>query len=134
MYIKSEHPNGPRTRSQGHRLTRNRSRLHAPPHQKLKNALHFRYHQSDAGTCKLAKLENNRAQPVFFLNLNSFYYGIHPDSYFIKVPYFDTVAYVFPHFENGLSAISVLANCELIPQFDALLGQAARLVDFRTAM
>jgi len=41
---------------------------------------------------------------------------------------------VFPHFENGLSAISVLADCELIPQFDALLRQAASLIDFRTAM
>jgi len=51
-----------------------------------------------SGTCRVAKLDNSRTSTVYFLNLNSFYYGIHPDVFFIKVPYQDTVAYVFPHF------------------------------------
>lgn len=61
-----------------------------------------------SGTCKVAKLDNNNTkQPVYFLNINSFYYGIQPNTTFIRCVYQDTMAYVFPHFDNGLSAISL---------------------------
>lgn len=63
----------------------------------------------------MARLENTKAaQPVHFINLNSFYYGIQPNIHFIKVVYPDTIAYLFPHFDNGLSAISVSPLSELI--------------------
>jgi hypothetical protein len=71
-----------------------------------------------SGTCRVAKLDNSRTSTVYFINLNSFYYGINPDLYFIRLPYPDTVAYVFPHFENGLSAISLRADSPEIHNLD----------------
>lgn len=75
-----------------------------------------------SGTLKIARLENNKAQPVHFININSFYYGIQPNIHFIKVNYTDTVAYVFPHFENGLSAISIAPIPELVQGLDTILS------------
>ena len=87
-----------------------------------------------SGTCKVAKLDNhNTQQPVYFLNLNSFYYGIQPALYFIKVNYSDTIAYVFPHFDNGLSSISIRKDATELPLFDQILSNAAHLIDVETA-
>lgn len=87
-----------------------------------------------SGTCKIAKLDNARSGPVYFINLNSFYYGIHPDIYFLRLVYTDTVAYVFPHFDQGLSALSLLANSPHIHALDEILSNAARLIDYSTAI
>ena len=84
---------------------------------------------TDIGTCKIAKLESGRPEPAYFINIGSFYYGIHKNLYFVKVTYQDTVAYVFPHFENGLSAISLLADCPWIHNFEEILSNAAKLVE-----
>lgn len=35
---------------------------------------------------------------MHFINFNSFYYGIQSNTYFIKMVYPDTIAYIFPHF------------------------------------
>jgi hypothetical protein len=66
----------------------------------------------------VAKLDNSCTSTVIFLNLNSFYHGINPDLYLVLLPYPDTVDYVFPHLENGLSAISVRADSPEIHNLD----------------
>ena len=87
-----------------------------------------------SGTCKVAKLDNgNTKEPVYFLNLNSFYYGIQPNLTFIKCHYQDTIAYVFPHFENGLSSISVRRESPDLLLLDQVLSNAATLIDCETA-
>jgi hypothetical protein len=79
-------------------------------------------------------LQNSEGQPVHFINLNSFYYGIQANTFFIKVVYPDTIAYIFPHFEQGLSSISIPTNPAFMEPLDQLLGQVARLYDLPTAM
>ena len=63
--------------------------------------------------------------------MNSFYYGIQPNSFFIKIMYPDTVSYVFPHFENGLSAISVPTKPEFILAFDEVVKKVAHLYEYK---
>jgi hypothetical protein len=87
-------------------------------------------HLIDIGTCKIAKLENNKNNPVYFINLNSFYYGIHKDIFFVKMIYDDTVSYLFPHFENGLSSITLLTTSPHIHSLDSILSNAATLFDY----
>ena len=87
-----------------------------------------------SGTCKVAKLDSGQArEPVYFLNINSFYYGIQPNITFVRCVYQDTVAYVFPHFDNGLSAISLRPDSKELPLFEQALSNAATLVDSETA-
>lgn len=69
------------------------------------------------GTLKIAKLEGN-AEPVYFLNLNSFYYSLSKGLVFIKLIYEDTVSYLFPHFDNGFSSITVDKASLAIYNFD----------------
>lgn len=79
-------------------------------------------------------MENNKTGPVHFINLNSFYYGIQHNIHFVKAEYSDTISYVFPHFENGLSSISIPPITELVQVLDAILSQTARLLTPSQAM
>jgi hypothetical protein len=38
-----------------------------------------------AGTCKVARLDSGQPNPAYFLNIGSFYYGVHKNIYFVKV-------------------------------------------------
>lgn len=82
----------------------------------------------------MAKLDSGRPNPAYFINIGSFYYGIHQNIYFVKVVYEDTISYVFPHFENGLSAISLLADSPSIANFEEIISNAARLIIYPAAM
>jgi hypothetical protein len=63
------------------------------------------------GNCKVAKIDNPTTQnTVYFINLNSFYYTLNKGVIFARLEYDDTVSYVFPHFDNGLSALTILKN------------------------
>jgi hypothetical protein len=62
---------------------------------------------SNIGLCKIAKLDHGKDSFVYFINLNSFYYTIHKDIVFIKLVYEDTISYLFPHFDKGLSSITI---------------------------
>jgi hypothetical protein len=48
----------------------------------------------------------------------------------VKVAYEDTVSYVFPHFESGLSAISLLKTSPAIHNLDEILSNAAKLINY----
>ena len=78
------------------------------------------------GNFKVAKLNNVQGDPVHFLNLNSFYYGIQPNTYFIKKEYPDTTAYIFPHFDTGLSAISFPTHPHFSDALDILFKRVAK--------
>ena len=60
-----------------------------------------------SGLCKIAKIENSNATTVYFINLNSFYYTLNKSIVFIKLEYPDTISYLFPHFDNGMSSITL---------------------------
>ncbi len=52
----------------------------------------------------------------------------------MRVNYEGTVSFVFPHFENGLSALSLLADSPALNNFDEILANAARLMPFSEAI
>jgi len=89
---------------------------------------------SDLGVFRIAKLENNQGEPVHFINLNSFYYGIQATTFFIKVVYSETTSYIFPHFENGLSAISIPTEPTFTQALDELFSRVAKLYDVKSAL
>lgn len=66
--------------------------------------------------------------------MNSFYYTLRKDIIFIKITYEQSVSYLFPHFENGLSAISLPINSPSIHNLEEVLTNAAVLTDYNTAM
>lgn len=63
-----------------------------------------------SGICKVAKIENPNQNVVYFINLNSFYYTLNKSITFAKIEYDDTVSYLFTHFDNGLSSLTLLKN------------------------
>lgn len=63
-----------------------------------------------SGSCKIAKIEYGSASTVYFINMNSFYYTLRKEIVFVKLCYDETISYLFPHFENGLSTISLPKN------------------------
>lgn len=89
---------GPTCRSKGSDSAWSWPCLHASLSEEIKNSLYFRYSLDDLGTLKIAKLDNGKPNSAYFINIGSFYYGIHQNLFFIKVVYPDTVSYVFPHF------------------------------------
>lgn len=82
----------------------------------------------------MARLDSGQPTPAYFLNIGSFYYGIHKNVYFVRVHYEGTVSYVFPHFEHGLSALSLLADSPAIANFEEILSNAARLLTYEEAV
>lgn len=56
---------------------------------------------------RVCELEKPNKEKVYFINLNSFYYTINKETLFVKVPYKRNVSFVYPHFDNGLGAITV---------------------------
>jgi hypothetical protein len=83
---------------------------------------------------RIAKLEIDKPNPAYFLNIGSFYYGINRDVWFIKVIYEDTTSYVFPNFENGLSSISMMNDTLCLVNFDEILSNAANMLTYDDAM
>lgn len=82
------------------------------------------------GTCKIAKIENPNQNVVYFINLNSFYYTLNRSVIFARLEYADTVSYLFPHFDNGLSSITLIKKDEIIHNFEEIISNAAVLVTF----
>ena len=69
------------------------------------------------------------------MNVGDYYQGIlRHSTFFIKVPYPDTVSYVFSNFENGLSAISFEAGSEFMKPLDDLLSDNSRLLSLEAAL
>ena len=51
------------------------------------------------------------------MNLNSFYYTLNNSVVFVRLTYDDTVSYLFPHFDTGLSSITLLKNEQTVHNF-----------------
>lgn len=83
-----------------------------------------------SGTCKVAKIENPHQNVVYFINLNSFYYTLNRSVIFARLEYADTVSYLFPHFDNGLSSITIVKKDEAVHNFEEIISNAAVLVSF----
>ena len=62
------------------------------------------------GICKIAKIDHSNGSTIYFINMNSFYYTLRKEITFVKIVYDQSITYLFPHFENGLSAISIPRN------------------------
>jgi hypothetical protein len=62
------------------------------------------------GLLKIAKIDSSNNRTVYFINLNSFYYTLNKSITFAKIVYDDTISYIFPHFDNGLSSITLPKN------------------------
>jgi hypothetical protein len=90
--------------------------------------------KSNKGICKIAKIDHTNGSTIYFINMNSFYYTLRKEITFIKLVYDQSVSYLFPHFENGLSAISLPKNSPSISNLEEILGNAAVLTDYQTAM
>lgn len=86
--------------------------------------------QFTSGTCKVAKIENPNHHTVFFINLNSFYYTLNKNVTFVRLVYDDTVSYLFPHFDTGMSSLTLLKNDAVVHNFEEVLKNAAVLIDF----
>lgn len=69
------------------------------------------------GVCKIAKIDSAHETPVYFLNINSFYYTLSKSDTFARLEFDYSVSYVFSHFDNGLSAITLLKDDGLIHNF-----------------
>lgn len=87
-----------------------------------------------SGTCKVAKIDNPNQNTVYFINLNSFYYTLNKSVTFAKLEYDDTVSYLFPHFDNGLSSITIIKKAETIHNFEEIVANAANLLTFEEAI
>lgn len=83
-----------------------------------------------SGTCKIAKIDNPNKNTVYFLNLNSFYYTLNKSVIFLKIVYHDTISYLFPHFDNGISSITILKSSPHVHNFEEVLANAATLMDY----
>ncbi len=79
------------------------------------------------GTCKIAKIQNAGESPVYFLNINSFYYTLTKSILFVKLEFEDSVSYIFSHFDNGMSSITFSKNDEIVHNFDEIISNAAEL-------
>ncbi len=49
---------------------------------------------------------------------------------FAKLQYDDTVSYLFPHFDNGLSSLTILKNPEKVHNLEEIISNAANLLPF----
>lgn len=56
------------------------------------------------------------------MNLNSFYYTMNKDTVFIKVQYKKNASYVYPHFDSGLSALTVTLTEPNLVRLEEILG------------
>ena len=86
------------------------------------------------GVCKLAKIDNPNQRVVYFFNINSFYYTLNKDVTFARIEYEDTVSYLFPHFDNGLSSVTLLKSSPAIYSFEEIIRNASNLLDFKEAL
>lgn len=66
--------------------------------------------------------------------MNSFYYTLRKEIVFVKINYEQTISYLFPHFENGLSAISLPRNSPSVHNLEEILANAATLTEYGQAM
>jgi hypothetical protein len=83
------------------------------------------------GNCKIAKIDNPTTQnTVYFINLNSFYYTLNKNVIFARLQYDDTVSYLFPHFDNGLSSLTILKSPEKVHNFEEIISNASNLLPF----
>jgi hypothetical protein len=79
---------------------------------------------------KIAKIDSPNNKTVHFLNLNSFYYTVNKATTFAKLEYTETVSYIFPHFDNGLSSITLLKSDPHIPSLEETISNIATLLPF----
>lgn len=86
------------------------------------------------GNFKIAKIDHNNGSTIYFINMNSFYYTLRKEIVFVKIVYEQSISYLFPHFENGLSAISLPRFSPSIHNLEEILTNAAHLTDLTTAM
>ena len=86
------------------------------------------------GVLKIAKIDNPNQTTVYFINMNSFYYTLNKAVAFAKIQYDDTVSYIFPHFDSGLSALTLIKNPETIHNFQEVITNAAVLLTFEQAI
>lgn len=86
------------------------------------------------GICKIAKIDHNNGSTIYFINMNSFYYTLRKEITFVKIVYEQSVSYLFPHFQNGLSCISLPKTSSSIHNLEEVLGNAAILTDYQMAM
>lgn len=82
------------------------------------------------GTCKIAKIDHTNGSTIYFINMNSFYYTLRKEITFVKIIYEQSVSYLFPHFQNGLSCISLPKTSPSIHNLEEILGNAAILTDY----
>lgn len=82
----------------------------------------------------MAKIENPNQHTVYFLNLNSFYYTLNKEVLFARIQYDDTISYLFPHFDSGLSSVTILTNSPHVHNFEEILSNAATLMSFDEAV
>ena len=68
------------------------------------------------------------------MNLNSFYYTLNKEVLFAKVEYEDTISYLFPHFDNGLSSITIIKSAPYLHNFEEILSNAATLLNYEEAV
>lgn len=71
-----------------------------------------------SGLCKIAKIENPTQNVVYFINMNSFYYTLNKSIVFAKLTFDETVSYIFPHFDNGLSSFTILKKNDILDNFE----------------
>jgi hypothetical protein len=83
---------------------------------------------------KIAKIDNPNNKTVYFMNFNSFYYTLNKSVIFAKLEYDDTVSYLFPHFDNGLSSATLLKNDVNIHNFEEVISNVALLEPFSEAI
>lgn len=71
---------------------------------------------------------------VYFINLNSFYYSLTKSVTFVKIVYGDSVSYLFPHFDNGLSSLTMAANATTLHNLDEILSNSSNLLSLEEAL
>ncbi len=90
--------------------------------------------KNSLGICKIAKIDHTNGSTIYFINMNSFYYTLRKEIVFVKLIYDQSVSYLFPHFENGLSTISLPVTSPSIHNLEEILANAAVLTDYNSAM
>jgi len=66
--------------------------------------------------------------------MNSFYYTVTKDTIFVRVPYKKNISYIYPHFDNGLSSLTVGISDPNIGKLEEILTNIATMVSVDQAM
>lgn len=74
--------------------------------------------QFSQGTLRICELEKANKDKVYFLNMNSFYYTLTKETVFVKAVYKKNASYIYPHFDSGLCALTVMLSEPKIIQLD----------------